>query len=379
MKTTSLLLLCCLLCLAVFTKAHSNKNGGKPKKPGRGHSSSDSSSDSNSYSRSNERHHKKCQRLRALTWKELGYLQTYDKTEWAVKPIALGEATFKHNPNGEIEATCKCEPTNIPGYNTVCQLKFNNGYDTFYSQNATTLSVNGNEMNGQFELVKTKGVLKIKCDKRKGQIRVNGKALTHYTCFSAVFKNDCKAPPTSSGTKGSCKKMCPQLRSLSWEELVKYSNTWANLPYKLQPIAMGETSFKSTPKGIEMTCRCQPVKGKNNYCALEFDNGFDSYWTKNATAINKNNKKNGDFKVIESKDFVTIKCDSSTGNILVNGTALTNYVCYSAHFYNDCTLPPTGNVAKCTKRRYNSNSYSNSGSSCSSESHGSYSNSDQSD
>jgi len=303
----------------------------------------------------------------------LEILQAADKTEWVEKPIALGEATFKHHPNGKIEATCKCKSANVPGYNTVCQFKFDNGSDTFYSEKAITVSVNGNETDGHFDLVKTKGNLKIKCDKRKGQIRVNGTAIRRYTCFSGVYKNDCKAPSTSSGPpKSSCKKMCPQLRSLSWEELVKYSNTWANLPYKLQPIAIGETSFKSTPKGIEMTCRCPPAKGKNNYCALEFDNGFDSYWSKNSTAINKNNKKDGSFEVIESKDFVSIKCDSSTGNILVNGTALTNYVCYSAHFYNDCTLPPTGNVAKCRKHhhhhRHHSDSHSHS-SSCSDESH----------
>jgi len=114
-----------------------------------------------------------------------------------------------------------------------------------------------------------------------------------------------------------------KLEPLTWRELRAYGHAFDNETTGAgYPTKFGKVDFLPTEDGFVATCECEKRSGDE--CWLEFDNGLESFLTRNATAWSSKADSNGRFDRLSS---TLITCDD--GQNFINGTSVTHFTCQS--------------------------------------------------
>jgi len=111
------------------------------------------------------------------------------------------------------------------------------------------------------------------------------------------------------------------MKPLTTSELIAYGNVYEG-PVAGIPLKSNNVEFLPTVGGFVVTCQCENDSGDG--CWLEFDNGVDSFITKNATGAHSRIKADGSFDMVSS---TLVTCQN--GLNVYNGTTVTHYTCYS--------------------------------------------------
>jgi len=113
----------------------------------------------------------------------------------------------------------------------------------------------------------------------------------------------------------------PKLRHLTWNEMVAYAHQYDNDSVAGVATGFYKTDFLPTKDGFVVSCECPTNSAQE--CWLEFNKGFDTWLSKNASGYWNKIKADGKFNLVTSS-LVTCK----NGVNFFNGTTVTSFVCY---------------------------------------------------